>query len=130
MFPAGSTTAPVAVTVRGDRIIEPDEWFAVNLSSPVNVSIGDNQGLGTVGNDDSPGLSIADLAVTEPISGMRAVNFLVTLSPTSSGTVTVDYQTGDGTASADSDFLSASGTLTFPPGTDTQPSRSPSMPTA
>jgi len=45
----------------------------------------------------------------------RAV-FKVTLSEPSSVPVTVDYNTANGTASADSDFTELSGTLTFMPG--------------
>jgi hypothetical protein len=41
---------------------------------------------------------------------------LVTLSAPSSQTVTVDYSTSDGTATAPTDYLPASGTLTFAPG--------------
>jgi Calx-beta domain/FG-GAP-like repeat len=121
VFPPGTTSAPLAVTVNGDHAFEADETFAVNLSSPVNVTIADPQGTGTIGNDDNQGLSIADLAIVEPPSGTRTATFLVTLSPTSGGTVTVDYDTASDTATAGTDYQSASGTLTFTPGTPTQP---------
>ncbi len=120
-FPPGSTVATITVSIRGDHIYEPDESFTVNLASPLNATIADAQGVGTILNDDSPGLSIADLTIVEPTSGTRTTSFVVTLSPTSGGTVTVEYQTADGTASAGDDYDSASGTLSFPPGTATQP---------
>ena len=44
------------------------------------------------------------------------VDFAVSLAHASSSTVTVDYATSDGTASAGSDYTAASGTLTFAPG--------------
>ena len=44
------------------------------------------------------------------------ISLSVTLSPSSLQTVTVDYATSDGTASAGSDYTAASGTLTFSPG--------------
>ncbi len=121
VFPPGSTTSPLAVTVNGDRVFEPDETFSVNLASPQNATIADGQGVGTIGNDDNAGLSIADLAIVEPLSGTRVATFLVTLAPTSGGTVTVDYQTANDTATAGSDYQTAAGTLTFPPNTPTQP---------
>lgn len=48
-------------------------------------------------------------------SGGRLV-FTVTLSTPSSGTVTVDYATSNGTALAGIDYVARSGTLTFAPG--------------
>ena len=44
------------------------------------------------------------------------ISLSLTLSPSSLQTVTVDYATSDGTASAGSDYTAASGTLTFSPG--------------
>ena len=60
-----------------------------------------------------PTLNVLDTAVNEDDG---SVGFLVTLSPTSSGTVTVDYATVDGTAVAGTDYTATSGTLTFAPG--------------
>ena len=121
VFTPGTTSKQVAVTVFGDRVFEAGETFLVELSNPINATIADAQGLGTIANDDLPGLSIADLAIVEPTSGTRTATFTVTLEPTSVDPVTVDYQTADGTAGAPSDYQSASGTLTFPPMTATQP---------
>jgi hypothetical protein len=45
-----------------------------------------------------------------------SATFTVTLSATSAQTVTVDWATADGTATAGSDYQSASGTLTVPAG--------------
>jgi hypothetical protein len=39
--------------VNGDTTTEPDETFVVNLSTPVNVTIADSQGQGTILNDDT-----------------------------------------------------------------------------
>ncbi len=120
VFPAGTTTAPLAVTVNGDHVFEANETFAVNLSSPVNVTIADAQGQGTIGNDDNAGLTIADVAVVEPVAGTRIATFLVTLSPASAG-ATVDYQTASDTATQGSDYENSAGTLVLTPGTPAQP---------
>jgi hypothetical protein len=120
-FPPGTTTRPVSVVVNGDYVFEPDETFTVNLSSPTFVTIGDGQGAGTITNDDNEGLTIADLAIVEPPTGTRVATFTVTLAPTSAGTVTVDYATAPGSATAGSDYDSVSGSLTFTPGLSTRP---------
>jgi hypothetical protein len=67
-------------------------------------------------------LSIDDVSVTEGNAGTTIATFTVTLSPISGQTVTVDFATADGTATtADNDYVATSGTLTFTPGTATQP---------
>ena len=60
-----------------------------------------------------PGLSVADAKVTEAAGA--TVDFEVTLSRAASETVTVDYETSDGTATAGEDYTATSGTLTFAP---------------
>ena len=61
-----------------------------------------------------PGLTVADAEVEE---GPNAVlRFAVTLSRAPSGTVTVDYATADGTATAGSDYTAVNGALTFAAG--------------
>ena len=67
-----------------------------------------------------PTLSIADVAQNEGNSGTTPFVFTVTLSAASASTVTVNYATADGTASAPSDYAAAAGTLTFNPGVTTQ----------
>jgi hypothetical protein len=121
VFPPGATTVPLAVTVNGDHVFEPDETFFLNLSTPVNTTISDTQGVGTISNDDNQGLSISDVAIAEPETGTRVATFLVTLAPASGGTVTVDYQTAADTATQGTDYETASGTLTFTPGAAPQP---------
>ncbi|HUR76445.1 MAG TPA: Calx-beta domain-containing protein [Acidimicrobiales bacterium] len=52
LIPAGATTKTFTVTVKGDATFEQDETFVVNLTSPVNATIADNQAVGTIDNDD------------------------------------------------------------------------------
>ena len=64
-------------------------------------------------------LSVADATVAEPGAGQTAtLDFVVTLAPASSGTVTVDYATGKAgdTATKGSDYTATTGTLTFAAG--------------
>jgi hypothetical protein len=63
-----------------------------------------------------PTLSIGDASVVEGNRGSRQMQFTVSRSGSSEGTVSVDYRTVSGTALAKSDYNAASGTLTFQPG--------------
>ena len=65
-FTPGQVTKTVSVPVVGDIIDEIDETFVVNLTVPVNVTIADNQGVGTITDDDPlPSITINDVALTE-----------------------------------------------------------------
>ncbi|MGH7453937.1 MAG: Calx-beta domain-containing protein, partial [bacterium] len=68
----------------------------------------------------STSISINDVRVTEGNTGAINAVFTVALSAASNQTVILDYATADGTATAGSDYVAASGTLTFTPGTITQ----------
>ena len=59
-------------------------------------------------------LSVADAQGEEGTD--ETIGFAVSLSRAASGTVTVDYATADGTATAGEDYSSTSGTLTFAAG--------------
>src|SRR5437867_2227140 len=122
-FLPGVTSQPVAVTVNGDTKFEPNETFFVNLSNPVNATISDNQGAGTIVNDDGqPTISISDVSQNEGNVGPTVFTFTVSLSSASFQTITVNYATADGTATvADGDYVAASGTVTFLPGVTSQP---------
>lgn len=63
-----------------------------------------------------PGLAISDVTLAEPASGVANATLTVTLSAPASGSVTVDYATGGGTATAGLDYTATSGTLTFAAG--------------
>lgn len=63
-----------------------------------------------------PAVSIADLTIAEQHQGTWPAGFTVALSKPSAVPVTVAFATAAGTATAGSDFLSASGVVTFPPG--------------
>ncbi|MDX6574111.1 MAG: large repetitive protein, partial [Blastocatellia bacterium] len=121
---AGSTTFAFDVTVNGDTDIETSETFFVNVSNAAGATVGDGQGQGTIQNDDSPALSMNDVTVTEGNSGTTPATFIVTLSPSSNQTVTVDYGTSSAspaTAAAGIDYVSTNGTLTFNPGETSRP---------
>ena len=68
-----------------------------------------------------PSLSIADAQVDEAADAM--LEFTVSLSRAASETVTVDWATADGTATAGSDYTADSGTLALRAGRDLEDGR-------
>jgi hypothetical protein len=121
VFDPGTTTRTITVPVFGDVEFELHETFRVNFTDAVGAELFADYATGTIRNDDDGyALSVSDVTVTEGHAGTEAV-FTVSMALSSPQTVTVDYATADGTAGAGFDYLSASGTLTFPPGTTSQP---------
>ena len=53
-FTPGQTTRTITVPVIGETVPEANETFFVNLSGATNATIADNQGVGTITNDDVP----------------------------------------------------------------------------
>jgi hypothetical protein len=51
-FRPGETSKTIRVQIRGDRVVEANETFFVNLSSAVNATLADRQAIGTIRNDD------------------------------------------------------------------------------
>jgi uncharacterized delta-60 repeat protein len=117
-IPAGQTSGTISVPVLGDTIPESNDTFFVTLSNPVNATLQDNRGIGTILNDDvGPSLSINDVSVLEGNSGFVNATFTVTLSVASNKTVTVNAIPTDGTARAyQGDYTSGGSRLTFAPG--------------
>jgi len=116
----GQRQKTITVLVNGDTAIEPDEQFVLNLSNVKGALIGDGEAVGTITNDDAaaaPAFSISDAApVTEGNAGTTSATFTVTLAAPAAGTLSVDYMTSNGNASAPADYTPVSGTLTFQPG--------------
>ncbi|MEX0726284.1 MAG: Calx-beta domain-containing protein [Planctomycetaceae bacterium] len=117
-FNPGETSKLVSVPVKGDLNDEFDESFALYLSDIVNADIGDDVGEVTILDDDAPpSITITDVVVP-PAQDFATVPAQVTvnLSRASGKTVTVNYQTADGTAVQGSDYTFKTGTLVFNPG--------------
>lgn len=118
----GLLSTPITISVNSDIMFEPSETFFVNLTNPTNATINDNQGIGTINNDDAePTIFINNASVAEGNSGTTAAAFTVSLSNPSFQTITVNYATADNTATAASDYVAASGTLSFAPGQTSLP---------
>src|SRR6185369_3215712 len=118
-FLPGETPQPINEPVKGDVFDEVDQRFAVILTTPINASITDGTGIGTItDNDPPPTISINDVAVVEGtgIQPQASANFTVTLNGPSEKTVSVQYALEAGTATANVDYPNISGTVDFQPG--------------
>src|ERR1044071_1129208 len=63
-----------------------------------------------------PSISVHDVVVVEGNSGTTQATFVVALSGPASQTVSCSFATANGTATAGSDYVAASGALSFAPG--------------
>jgi len=122
----------------GNGTFEPAENFAVG-SGAIAVAAGDFNGDGWVdvatanatGNNVSVllnnqswapppvSISVSDASITEGKRGIKYMTFTVSLAAASTGPVTVNYATQNGSATAGSDYQAQSGTLSFAPGETT-----------
>jgi hypothetical protein len=118
-FSKGQTSKTILVPVRGDRLVEPDEYFSIRLSNAKGAKIARSEGYVTVG-DDEPRVSINDVSALEGNSGTAPLTFTVSLSRAYDLPVTVDYAMTDGSATAGLDYTAAGGPLTFAPGQTSQ----------
>ena len=111
---APSQSQTVDVETIGDAIFEGNETLRLILSDATNgATISDNDGTGTIGNDDSAPNFIVYDAAAQPENSQLV--FSVALSQQSQFTHNVTFATADGSASAPGDYTVKSGTVTFNP---------------
>ncbi len=120
-FAPGERTKDVPIQIRDCADAEGFESLTLNLHTAVNGQIWRTSSrISIVDNDTiapTPSLSVRDAVVDEK-AGKAFVSVLLggTAGRASNSTVTVDYTTAAGTAAADSDYETTSGTFTFSPG--------------
>ncbi|MCX6048179.1 MAG: hypothetical protein NT075_24020 [Chloroflexi bacterium] len=118
-FNPGETSKAFTIAIIDDPVSENAETINLTLSEPGNATLGvvTTAILTIVDNDilvmPTVSWSGADYSTGEQ-SGAAPITAM--LSAASTITVTVNYATSNGTATAGSDYLAASGTLTFNPG--------------
>ena len=88
-IPAGQQTYLFAVTINGDLLVEPDEAFFVNLTNVSGATVADNQGQGTIQDDDTADLVISQIYAGGGNSGAQFTNDFVELF--NQGNTTVDF---------------------------------------
>ena len=126
-FTEGERSKYIRVLVCHDGIDESTETMTLQLSNPVRTKLeGNGSATGSIRNNNgsgakpcATGISVSDVSAPEPNSNhlrRQEIKFEVSLNQADTGTVTVDYQTVEGSATAGQDYESASGTVTFRPG--------------
>ncbi|HEX6097942.1 MAG TPA: Calx-beta domain-containing protein [Thermoanaerobaculia bacterium] len=90
VFAPGEVSKPFTVTINGDATVEPTEAFFVTLSAPVNASILDDTGAGTITNDDVAGAVDLSIMKSGPstVSGGSPVTYTLTVANTGSANAT------------------------------------------
>jgi len=113
-FAAGATSATVTVPTTDDNIATANLSMQVTLSSPsAGAVLLDASATGTVKNTDAAAsMSIGNAGATEG----AALVFTVTRSGNTGPAVTVNYATANGTALAGSDYMAASGVISYAAG--------------
>jgi large repetitive protein len=117
-FAPGETIGSINVTILGDDATEGDETFDLDISDPVNATLGTHPTVVTIQDNDPipPGsaiLNVTGATVREGNTGTTTLTFTVTRSGETTTLVNVDFQTTNGTALAPSDYVTNSGNVSF-----------------
>jgi hypothetical protein len=117
-FAKNEMTKSIVVPIRGDRLVESDEYFSVQLSGAKGAKIADGTGYISI-SDDEPRIYVSDAWATEGNTGSTAMTFTVSLSDDYDLPVTVNFTTANGTAVGGVDYVTQPGLVTFDPGQPT-----------
>jgi hypothetical protein len=119
-FADGETSKAVVFPLVDDALSEGNETITLALANPSGSGAVRGQTLTTIvieDNEPPPPPRLQFSAATYNVAeNAGSVTITVTRSGSTSGTVTADFSTTDGTATAGADYTAASGTLTFADG--------------
>jgi hypothetical protein len=119
IFGANETSKTISVPIINDALNEDTETFGLSLQ---NISGGGTLGgqtnitVNLQDNDPLPGLSVSNYSIAEGNDGLKTISVNLMLLAPSGRTVSVNYATRNGTATAPDDYLSATGTVNFAAG--------------
>jgi sugar lactone lactonase YvrE len=120
-FAPGELSKTISIPITNDNLYEGgNETFTLTLSSPTGSAILTTPSTTITISDtqSKPSLFISsDSRISEGDAATKNAAFKFTLTNASFQAITVDYATANGTATAGSDYVAASGTLTIPAGT-------------
>ena len=117
-FLPGQSTYAVAVPIRADSVVEPDETITLELSGATGsgTTIADGSATGTIRNDDS-NFTVSNASVLEGDSGTTAVTVTITRHGYTAGATSVSYATHAASADRDVDYVHIPTTsIPFAPG--------------
>jgi subtilisin family serine protease len=92
-IPAGAITGTIGITVLGDTLPEQHEAFLVDLSSPINATLADSHGQGTIVNDDGRASlcrPIVSLPYTITMQGSYCLTRNLSTSVSSGSAITIN----------------------------------------
>jgi Ca2+-binding RTX toxin-like protein len=125
-FAAGQNTATVNIAIIDDTLVEYNESMRLLLTGGTNVVVGNGSAYGTIISDDPtstppppPPPPPAPTVVANDVTANEAdgaLIFTLTRSGDLSAASSVNFATGNGTATAGSDYVANSGTASFAAG--------------
>jgi hypothetical protein len=120
-FAPHQTSATVVIRLLDDVLDEPTETLTLTLNAPQPDLLGLNRQaiVEILDNDAPPTIRVFDSSAPET-DGPDTLAFTVELLAPSGKTVTVTYETVDGTAVAGTHYTATTGMITFAPGETTQ----------
>lgn len=116
-FTQGQTAKSLTITITNDQIVEGLESFYVQLSNiqanGAQLTFANDSGEVTIEDNDEANLTMSDVTVDES-AGVALVS--LTLDQPVEAAVSLDFNTLDQSARANSDYQTTAGTVTFQPG--------------
>ncbi len=115
-FESNQTRLLIEIDIANDDLPDGNETVLMNLSNPAGgARLGSRTNAVLAILDDEKSVQFTNVAFTV-IEGVRNAIITVKRSGSLKGAITVDYATGDETATAGSDYTARSGTLSFSSG--------------
>ena len=110
---AGSTSGTISVRVLDGEYVEGNETFTVTLSEPVNATIADGEGVGTIIDDDRAELTVSYGRSAYTVTEGSAVSVTVVLSETPGRPVTIPLTHAPGGGADETDYSGVPGNVRF-----------------
>jgi hypothetical protein len=118
-FPPNETSRNFTVYIVNNDENEQDETFSLNLSNAATASLSmAAKATVTIRDDDRPTVQFSNSSYNAYGTGMATIN--VILNAPAAATVTVQFATSDGSATAGIDYTTVEGTLVFKPGSTSE----------
>jgi hypothetical protein len=120
-FPADTTSRTAEVVTTDDALIESSpESFSATITNPLNATLGaTTTAPGLISDDEeAPTVTLSDLSADEGDSDSDLAKVTATLNTTSTLPVTIGYAISGGTATDETDYLAATGSIVIPVGQD------------